>query len=186
MADKKKDTLEKNNFTVAVKIELACVAANIELVHFTFKEKIPRDVVEGLVPFYAWKKCQDALANHLRALIEKCEQIAFLTGDNWKCHACGKHPEIFYRGITYGDSTVKRGTSHKGRVLKVTFHAIAIPLCARETECEKELRTLLLYTRASSNHSQLSPLRVGVGTASRKQRPRCALHVTLSGMLQSI
>ncbi|KAL2014687.1 hypothetical protein VTN00DRAFT_2212 [Thermoascus crustaceus] len=155
--EKDEDTSKEKRLTVPVKIELACVAADLELVHFSFKERFPRDLVEDIVPFCAWKECQDALAHHSTALVQKCEQIAFLARDNWKCHACGKQPTHLYRGVTYGGAVHKRNAQTGRRVLKVMFDAIAIPLCKSNTECEKKAEHLaFVYSSIKSPLSAFS------------------------------
>jgi hypothetical protein len=126
-------TIVKKKMVPAV-VEIDAGVPGTEVVHFSFKEQIPRHLVEPLHPRVT-RGDHPALVDYTLSLVKKHENEVKNARD-WKCHACDKDCTSFYHSISFGKglSTI----SPKKGVIKFEIQAVLVPLCEPKGECDKK------------------------------------------------
>ena len=126
--------IPKITIPAVVKIDAGNLLPGTEVFRFSFKEKIPRHLVQSLHPRIARGE-HPALVDYTRSLVKKHEKDVKKARD-WKCHSCDKDCTLFYCHIIYGGGLSM--VSPERGVTKAEIHAVLVPLCEAEGECNKK------------------------------------------------
>jgi hypothetical protein len=126
--------VKKKTIPAVVKIDAGNLVPGTEVFQFSFKEQIPRHLVQALHPSVVRGE-HPGLADYTQSLVKKHESDVKNARD-WKCHSCDKDCALFYTHVIYGGglSTV---SSKKG-VTKVEIQGVLVPLCEPDGECNKK------------------------------------------------
>ena len=126
--------VKKKTIPAIVEIHAGGLVPGTDMVHFSFKEQIPRHFVEPLHPSVV-RGDHPALVDYTLSLVKKHENEVKNARD-WKCHSCDKGCTSFYHSISFGKglSTI----SPKKGVTKFEIRAVLVPLCESKGECDKK------------------------------------------------